>query len=72
MNGNPLQDSCLGNVNGQRSLADHTPRCCKELDRTEGETLSLFTLSLKAHVHPLGVSPMGARAPQGSQPLAGA
>ena len=34
-NGNPLQYSCLGKSQGQRSLACYSPRGCKELDMTE-------------------------------------
>ena len=34
-NGNSLQYSCLENPHGQRSLADHSPWGCKELDMTE-------------------------------------
>ena len=33
--GNPLQYSCLENPHGQRSLADFSPRGCKESDMTE-------------------------------------
>ena len=33
--GNPLQDSCLENHHGQRSLAGCSPLDHKELDRTE-------------------------------------
>ena len=33
--GNPLQDSCLENPHGQRSLACYSPRNRKELDTTE-------------------------------------
>ena len=33
--GNPLQDSCLENPHGQRSLAGYGPRGHKELDTTE-------------------------------------
>ena len=33
--GNPLQYSCLENPRGQRSLEDHSPWGCKELDMTE-------------------------------------
>ena len=33
--GNPLQDSCLGNPHGQRSLAGDSPRGRKESDMTE-------------------------------------
>ena len=32
---NPLQDSCLQNPHGQRSLADYSPWGHKELDATE-------------------------------------
>ena len=72
MNGNPLQDCCLGNFHGQRSLADYSPWGHKESDGTEGVILSLFALSLKVRVHPLGVFPLGAQASQGGQSLAGA
>ena len=34
-NGNPLQYSCLGNSNGQRSLAGYSPRGHKDSDTTE-------------------------------------
>ena len=34
-NGNPLQYSCLGNPQGQRSLEGDSPWGCKELDTTE-------------------------------------
>ena len=34
-NGNPLQYSCLGKSQGQRSLAGYSPQGCKELDTTE-------------------------------------
>ena len=34
-NGNPLQDSCLENPHGQRSLAGCSPWRCKESDTTE-------------------------------------
>ena len=33
--GNPLQDSCLENPHGQRSLVGCSPWGCKELDTTE-------------------------------------
>ena len=33
--GNPLQDSCLENPHGQRSLAGCSPWRCKESDTTE-------------------------------------
>ena len=33
--GNPLQDSCLENPHGQRSLVGYSPWHCKELDMTE-------------------------------------
>ena len=33
--GNPLQDSCLENPHGQRSLADYHPQGHKESDTTE-------------------------------------
>ena len=33
--GNPLQDSCLENAHGQRSLAGYSPWGGKELDMTE-------------------------------------
>ena len=33
--GNPLQDSCLENPHGQRSLAGYSPWGHKELDMTE-------------------------------------
>ena len=33
--GNPLQDSCLENPHGQRSLAGCSPRGCKESDMTK-------------------------------------
>ena len=33
--GNPLQYSCLENPHGQRSLADYSPGCHKELDMIE-------------------------------------
>ena len=33
--GNPLQDSCLENPHGQRSLAGYGPWDCKESDMTE-------------------------------------
>ena len=33
--GNPLQDSCLENPHGQRSLADYSPWDHKESDTTE-------------------------------------
>ena len=32
---NPLQDSCLKNLHGQRRLAVYSPWGCKELDVTE-------------------------------------
>ena len=32
---NPLQDSCLENPYGQRSLAGYSPMCHKESDMTE-------------------------------------
>ena len=34
-NGNPLQDSCLENPHGQRSLVGYSPWGHKELDTTE-------------------------------------
>ena len=34
-NGSPLQDPCLENPHGQRSLAGYNPWGCKELDTTE-------------------------------------
>ena len=34
-NGNPLQCACLGESQGQRSLADYGPRGRRESDRTE-------------------------------------
>ena len=33
--GNPLQDSCLENTHGQRSLVGYSPQGHKELDRTK-------------------------------------
>ena len=33
--GNPLQNSCLENPHGQRSLVGYSPWSCKELDTTE-------------------------------------
>ena len=33
--GNPLQDSCLENPHGQKSLADYHPWCHKELNMAE-------------------------------------
>ena len=33
--GYPLQDSCLENPHGQRSLVGYSPWGCKELDTTE-------------------------------------
>ena len=33
--GNPLQDSCLGNAHGQRSLASYSPWAHKESVMTE-------------------------------------
>ena len=33
--GNPLQDSCLENPHGQRSLVGYSPWHCKELNMTE-------------------------------------
>ena len=33
--GSPLQDSCLENPQGQRSLAGYSPWGCKESDTTE-------------------------------------
>ena len=36
--GNPLQYSYLENPQGQRSLADHSPWVCKELDTTERQS----------------------------------
>ena len=36
--GNPLQNSCLENPHGQRSLEGYTPWGCKELDTTERPT----------------------------------
>ena len=33
--GNPVQNSCLENPHGKRSLAGYSPRGCKELDMTE-------------------------------------
>ena len=33
--GNPLQNSCLQNPHGQRSLMDYSPWGCKESDMTE-------------------------------------
>ena len=40
-NGNPLQYSCLENFHRQRSLADYSPKDCKESDTTE---LSMHSL----------------------------
>ena len=40
--GNPLQDSCLENSPGQKSLVGYSPRGCKESDMTE-------QLSMRAH-----------------------
>ena len=34
-NGNPLQNSCLENPRGQRSLVGYSPCGCKESDKTE-------------------------------------
>ena len=34
-NGNPLQNSCLGNPKDRRSLVGYSPWGCKELDMTE-------------------------------------
>ena len=33
--GNPLQDSCLENPHGQRSLVGYSPQGCKESDTSE-------------------------------------
>ena len=40
-NSNPLQDSCLKNPHGQRSLAGYSPWGCKELDTTLSVKISL-------------------------------
>ena len=40
--GNPLQDSCLENPHGQRSLVGYSPGGHKELVATEQLTLSVF------------------------------
>ena len=48
-NGNPLQDSCLKNPHGQRSLAGYSPRGGKEPDMTEWLTLA-FCLSTRLFV----------------------
>ena len=37
--GNPLQDSCLENPHGQRSLVGYSPRGLKESDTTKRLTL---------------------------------
>ena len=39
--GNPLQDSCLENPHGQRSLADYHPQGYKESDTTEQLTTQI-------------------------------
>ena len=48
--GNPLQDSCLQNPCGHRSLAGCSPWCPKELDTTEG--LSTYAVWLREKVVP--------------------
>ena len=40
--GNPLQNSCVENPHGQRSLVAYSPWDCKELDMTE---------RLSTHIH---------------------
>ena len=41
--GNPLQDSCLENPHGQRSLAGYNPRDCKDLDTTVTKHCTAWT-----------------------------
>ena len=41
--GNPLQDSCLENPHGQRSLVGYSPWGCKESDGTEETMHGAFT-----------------------------
>ena len=58
-NGNPLQDSCLQNPHGQRSLAGYSPWGHKEPDMTERlhfHFLSLFFLTLEMILSPVTIS----------------
>ena len=41
-NSNPLQDSCLKNPHGQRSLVDYSPKNRKKLDTTEHTSTELY------------------------------
>ena len=52
--GNPLQDSCLENPHGQRSLAGYSPRGCKESDMTESEQQQAYmSMSVSQSIPPL-------------------
>ena len=57
-NGNPLHYSCLEKSHGQRSLADYSPRGCKESDTTE-QALDgyIINLSVQAQLCPTLLSP---------------
>ena len=48
-NGNPLQDSCLEESHGQRSLVGHSPWHCKESDTSEQltQTYTIFATTLR-------------------------
>ena len=48
-NGNPLQDSCLENPHGLRSLAGYSPWGCKESDMTELLSTAHKVLDSKSH-----------------------
>ena len=62
-NGNPLQYSCLENLQGQRSLVGYSPWVCKESDMTEPLTLSLpFVTNFTSQIFfkSIAVSPLPA------------
>ena len=48
--GNPLQDSCLENRHGQRSLVGYSPRGHKERDKTEQLSPDIAQDYRKMHV----------------------
>ena len=48
-NGNPLQCSCLGNSNGQRSLAGYSPWGHKDSDTSERPSLSFSQMKKLRH-----------------------
>ena len=49
-NGNPLQNSCLGNSKDRRSLVGYSPWGCKELDMTE-HTHTMYCIKEQPTIH---------------------